>query len=107
MTSVFLRLLDLRQKIDRLVATGVRITMEDLKLDWYHNMLWRGLAGIGAFYTFEGYLKGHTRPFEDGLDFIRHNGHVTRIAEGYYGGFFGYPSLTMRSTGGYLGLLSA
>lgn len=93
--------------IDRLVATGVRTTVEDLKLDWHDDMLWWGPAGIGASYTFEGYLKGHTRPFEDGLEFIKHNGHVTRIGEGHYGGFFGYPSLTMRSTGGYLGLLSA
>ncbi|MGI9452514.1 MAG: nuclear transport factor 2 family protein [Geminicoccaceae bacterium] len=92
--------------IDRLVATGVRTTIEDLKLDWHNDMLWWGPAGIGASYTFEGYLKGHTRPFEDGLEFISHNGHVTRIAEGHYGGFFGYPSMTMRSTGGYLSLLS-
>ncbi|MEM9443562.1 MAG: nuclear transport factor 2 family protein [Pseudomonadota bacterium] len=86
--------------IDRLVATGVRTKVEDLKLDWHDDMLWWGPAGIGASYTFKGYLKGHTRPFEDGLEFIKHNGHVTRIAEGHYGGFFGYPSLTMRSTGG-------
>ena len=92
--------------IDRLVATGVKTTIEDLKLDWRDDMLWWGPAGIGASYTFEGYLKGHTRPFEEGLEFISHNGHVTRIAEGNYGGFFGYPSMTMRSTGGYLGLLS-
>lgn len=92
--------------IDRLVATGVRTTVEDLRLDWHEDMLWWGPAGIGASYTYEGYLKGHTKPFEDGLEFIRHNGHVTRIAEGHYGGFFGYPSMTMQSTGGYMGLLS-
>lgn len=92
--------------IDRLVATGVRTTIEDLRLDWHEDMLWWGPAGIGASYTFEGYLKGHTRPFEEGLEFIRHNGHVARLAEGNYGGFFGYPSLTMRPTGGYMGLTS-
>ena len=92
--------------IQRLLATGVKTTLEDLKLDWHDDMLWWGPAGIGASYTQEGYLKGHTRPFEDGLEFVRHNGHIVRLGEGNYGGFFGYPSLTMRSKGGYMGLLS-
>lgn len=92
--------------INRLVATGVRTTIEDLQLDWHDDMLWWGPAGIGASYTQPGYLKGHTGPFEDGLEFIRHNGHITRIGEGNYGGFFGYPSMTMKSKGGYMGLLS-
>lgn len=30
-----------------------------------------------------------------------------RLGEGNYGGFFGYPSMTMRATGGYMGLTSA
>ena len=100
--------LDLIERmITRLIDTGVKTTIEDLRLDWHDDMLWWGPAGIGASYTQEGYLKGHTRPFEDGLEFIRHNGHVLRMGEGNYGGFFGYPSLTMRATGGYMGLTSA
>ncbi len=79
-----------------------------MTLDLIIRMIdWLVATGIGASYTFEGYLKGHTRPFEDGLDVISRNGHVTRIAEGHCGGFFSYPSMTMRSTGGYLGLLRA
>ena len=93
--------------IDRLVATGVRTTEEDLQLDWHDDMLWWGPGGIGASYTHGRYLEQHCRPFEEGLDFIRHHGHVLRFAEGNYGGFFGYPSMRMRSTGGYLGLLSS
>lgn len=100
--------LDLIERmINRLIDTGVKTTIEDLKLDWCDDMLWWGPAGIGASYTQEGYLKGHTRPFEDGLEFICHNGHVVRVGEGNYGGFFGYPSLTMRATGGYMGLTSS
>ncbi|WP_127115183.1 ester cyclase [Shimia sediminis] len=99
--------LDLIERmIHRLIDTGVKTTIEDLKLDWRDDMLWWGPAGIGASYTQQGYLKGHTRPFEDGLEFIRHNGHIVRLGEGNYGGFFGYPSLTMRATGGYMGLTS-
>ncbi|WP_298922479.1 ester cyclase [uncultured Roseobacter sp.] len=99
--------LDLIERmITRLIDTGVKTTIEDLKLDWRDDMLWWGPAGIGASYTQQGYLKGHTRPFEDGLEFIRHNGHIVRLGEGNYGGFFGYPSMTMRATGGYMGLTS-
>lgn len=100
--------LDLIERmIHRLIDTGVKTTVEDLKLDWHDDMLWWGPAGIGASYTQEGYLKGHTRPFEADLEFIRHNGHIVRLGEGNYGGFFGYPSMTMRPTGGYMGLTSA
>jgi len=66
-------------------------------------MLWWGPSGIGASYTHQGYLAGHCRPFEAGIEMIRHDGHETRIGEGNYGGFFGYPSMYVRSTGGYLG----
>ena len=97
----------IERMIARLVATGVRTTREDLELDWREDMLWWGPGGIGASYSFDGYLEGHTRPFEAGLEFISHNGHVMRGGEGMFGGFFGWPSLTMRPTGGYLGLTSA
>ena len=29
---------------------------------------------------------------------------MTRLAEGNYGGFFGWPSMTMRPTGGFMGM---
>ncbi len=72
--------------------------------DWAEDMLWWGPAGIRASHTHEGYMKGHTRPFEEGVEFVRDNGHVTRIGEGNYCGFVGYPSLTMRPKGGFMGL---
>ena len=75
--------LDLIERmITRLINTGVRTLIEDLRLDWHDDMLWWGPAGIGASYTHQGYLKGHTRPFEDGLEFIRHNGHIVRSGRG-------------------------
>ena len=92
--------------IARLVAAGVRTTPEDLAADWDPDMLWWGPSGIGASYTHQGYLAGHCRPFEEGIEMIRHDGHETRIGEGNFGGFFGYPSMYVRSTGGYLGAAS-
>ena len=71
---------------------------------WTPDMCWFGPAGIGASAFFDGYRRGHSGPFEDGLSYVRHDEHVCRIAEGCFGGFFGYPSLTMVSTGGFMGL---
>ena len=31
-------------------------------------------------------------------------GHIARISEGHYGGFFGWPNFSAKPTGGYLGL---
>ena len=70
---------------------------------WTDDMNWFGPGGIGASGFKHGYRRGHAGPFEEGLEYVRHTEHVTRIGEGMFGGFFGYPSLTMRSKG-YLGL---
>ena len=96
----------IQRMIDRLLATGVRTTKEDLELDWHDDMLWWGPAGIGAAYTHGRYLEQHCRPFEDGLEFLGHHGHVVEFAEGNYGGFYGYPTMRMKSRGGYMGLTS-
>lgn len=93
--------------IDRLIRKGVATLRSDLALDWHEDMLWWGPGGIGASYSFDGYLEGHTGPFEAGLEFLSHNGHETRGGEGHFGGFFGWPSLTMRPKGGYMGLTSS
>lgn len=90
-----------------LVGGGVESPADHLSRFWHEDMCWFGPAGIGASAWHHGYRRGHTKPFEDGLEFIRHNGHQCRIGEGAFGGFFGYPSLTMRSTGGFLGLTAS
>jgi len=90
--------------IDELVALGARSPIDHLERWWVPDMCWFGPGGIGASAFFRGYHRGHTEPFEAGLEFIRHNGHVTRLAEGCFGGFFGWPSMTMRATGGFMGM---
>ena len=82
---------------------GVRSPVDHLDRFWTDDMTWFGPGGIGMSGFKTGYQRGHTGPFEAGLDYVRHTEHVTRIGEGMFGGFFGYPSLTMRSNG-YLGL---
>lgn len=71
---------------------------------WTPDMCWFGPGGIGASAFFSGYRRGHSGPFEDGLQYVRHTEHVCRIGEGKFGGFFGYPSLTVRPTGGFMGM---
>ncbi|MEO1110392.1 MAG: nuclear transport factor 2 family protein [Pseudomonadota bacterium] len=70
---------------------------------WTDDMSWFGPGGIGASGFKHGYRRGHAGPFEQGLEYVHHTEHVARIGEGMFGGFFGYPSLTMKSKG-YLGL---
>lgn len=90
-----------------LVGGGVQSPGDHLARFWHENMCWFGPAGIGASGWFDGYRRGHSGPFEDGLEFVRHNGHQCRLGDGNFGGFFGYPSLTMRATGGFLGLAAS
>ena len=93
---------------DRLVTgSKMKSYKEELTLDWHDDMIWWGPGGIGASYTIDGYTKGHTKPFQDGLEFIKFNGHILSSAEDDLGGWFGWPNLIMKSMGGYLGLTNA
>ena len=93
---------------DRLVkGSNMKSFKEELELDWKEDMIWWGPGGIGASYTIDGYMKGHTKPFQDGLEFIKFNGHILSSAEDDLGGWFGWPNLIMKSSGGYLGLTHA
>lgn len=73
---------------------------------WSENMVWYGPAGIGATYTIPRYIMQHTGPFRRGLGDKKSNGHVVRFAEGNFACFFGWPNLTNRAIGGWLGLPS-
>ncbi|MEM0900009.1 MAG: ester cyclase [Pseudomonadota bacterium] len=77
---------------------------EELALDWHDDMLWWGPTGIGSTYTIKRYAKQHAGPFRDGFTDRKRVGHQVRTAEGFYGGFFGWPSFTARPTGGFMGM---
>jgi len=77
---------------------------EELSQDWHDDMLWWGPTGIGATYTIDRYIEQHQQPFRTQLGKRTFNGHLCRMAEGNYGGFFGWPNLTMECTGPFLGL---
>ncbi len=97
--------LDLTNRmVDDLVSDGLESPSKSLAKTWHEDMIWFGPSGIGATYTIDRYQLQHQRPFGAGLDNIVFNGHVCNYAEGNYAGWFGWPNLTMTSSGGFMGL---
>ncbi len=77
---------------------------EELAQTWHDDMLWWGPAGIGASYTIARYARQHSAPFRAGFTERSRTRHLARLAEGHYGGFFGWPNFTAIPTGGFMGL---
>lgn len=77
---------------------------EELAQTWHDDMLWWGPAGIGASYTIARYARQHSAPFRAGFTERSRTRHIARLAEGHYGGFFGWPNFTAIPTGGFMGL---
>jgi ketosteroid isomerase-like protein len=81
-----------------------RCPPEILQKTWLDDMIWYGPTGIGATYTIPRYQEQHQYPFRTQLKDKVFNGHIARVAEGNYLGFFGWANLTNTPTGGFLGL---
>ena len=99
----------LNRMIDDLSALNDSGSMDPPSIDvmqrsWTDDMIWYGPAPIGASFTIPGYIKQHTGPFRRGLGDKKFNGHVVRFAEGEFACFFGWPNLSNRNIGGFLGL---
>ncbi len=77
---------------------------QELSQSWCDDMIWWGPAGIGATYTIERYVKQHSGPFRATFKDRQFHGHVCKFAEGKFGGFFGWPNLTLTPTGGFMGM---
>ena len=101
-----LDLLDMMiQDLDLLNKSGEdNCPPEYLARTWCEDMVWYGPAGIGATYTIPRYQQQHQYPFREGLTDKVYNGHVSRFAEGNYACFFGWPNLSHKPTGGFMGL---
>jgi hypothetical protein len=101
-----------RQLIRRMVTDigtpGKYARREDeLRQHWHDDMIWWGPAGIGASYTIERYVQQHAGPFREHLHDRTFHGHIAFVTEGNFGGFFGWPNLSMKHVGGYLGLTAS
>lgn len=77
---------------------------EVLEKAWDKDMIWYGPAGIGASYTIPRYQEQHQLPFRNNLTDKTFNGHVCRFAEGNFACFFGWPNLSNKPIGGFLGM---
>ncbi len=84
----------------------VDMAYDKLAETWHDNMIWYGPSGVGSTMGIRGFKQQHQIPFRKALYSTRKfNGHKARLAEGHYGGWVGWPSLSMTVTGGgYMGL---
>ena len=78
--------------------------MDELRRTWHEDMIWWGPAGIGATYTIERYAKQHSGPFRVAFKERSKTNHICRLAEGHYGGFFGWPNFNAKPSGGFMGM---
>jgi predicted ester cyclase len=76
----------------------------ELARTWHDDMVWWGPEGIGATYTIPRYARQHAGPFRAAFTERSRTGHVCRMAEGHYGGFFGWPNFTATHLGGFMGM---
>jgi hypothetical protein len=77
---------------------------EELARTWHDDMIWWGPAGIGATYTIARYAKQHSGPFRAAFRDRTGTGHLARLAEGQFGGFFGWPNFRAIPRGGFMGM---
>ena len=80
---------------------------EELARTWHEDMIWWGPTGIGASYTIARYAEQHAAPFRAAFSHRSATNHLCRLAEGYYGGFFGWPNFTATLHQEYLGIPSS
>ena len=85
-------------------TTDLAEIVDELRAYWTEDMLWWGPEGIGATYTIPRYAQQHAGPFRRAFTTRVFNGHIAHICEGHFGGFFGWPNLTLTHDGGFMGL---
>ena len=88
-------------------STSRSSLIDELKKSWNDNMIWWGPTGIGSTYTIERYADQHAGPFRETFKDRKFNGHLCRVSEGNYGGFFGWPNLTLTPKKKFMGIKTA
>ena len=85
---------------------AVDMDPESLRRTWHEDMIWYGPSGIGSTMGITGFKRQHQIPFRRSLYANRRFiGHEAEIAEGAYGGWVGWPSLSVPVVaGGFLGM---
>ena len=78
--------------------------IRELRKNWKDDMIWWGPTGIGSSFTIERYVEQHALPFRNNFINRKFNGHICRLSEGLFGGFFGWPNLTLTPNKKFMGL---
>ena len=78
--------------------------IRELRKNWKDDMIWWGPSGIGSSFTIERYVEQHALPFRNNFINRKFNGHICRLSEGIFGGFFGWPNLTLTPNKKFMGL---
>ena len=78
--------------------------IRELRKNWKDDMIWWGPTGIGSSFTIERYVEQHVLPFRNNFINRKFNGHICRLSEGMFGGFFGWPNLTLTPNKKFMGL---
>ena len=78
--------------------------IKELRKNWKDDMIWWGPSGIGSSFTIERYVEQHALPFRNNFINRKFNGHICRLSEGMFGGFFGWPNLTLTPNKKFMGL---
>lgn len=97
--------LELIQRMAKDLGENPEVDMAPTKLaeTWHEHMIWYGPSGIGSTLSIGGFKRQHQMPFRRVLYSERvFNGHKSRFTEGIYGGWVGWPSLSLKVTGGGL-----
>jgi len=76
---------------------------EELRRTWHEDMIWWGPTGIGATYTIPRYAAQHSQPFRHAFSQRSTTKHIARLAEGHYGGFFGWPNFSATLSNAFMG----
>ena len=100
--------LELIQRMAYDLGANPEVDMAPAKLaeTWHQDMIWYGPSGIGSTMGIGGFKQHHQMPFRKSLYSARtFNGHAARFTEGLYGGWVGWPSLSLNvAEGGFMGL---
>ncbi len=100
--------LELMQRMAKNLGDNPEVDMDPRKLaeTWHDDMIWYGPSGVGSTMGIGGFKRQHQTPFRRALYANRiFNGHKSRFSEGVYGGWVGWPSLSLKVvSGGYMGM---
>ena len=99
------------QLVEEMIFEGLE-SFEEAGLDgmgmaeyWHEDFLWYGPAGIGSTRGIDGFQAYHQAPFLDAFPDREADSSDTRVAEGTYCAWTGWPSLEATHLGdGWLGL---